>query len=361
MKYFLCFSLLISLACSREKQPEPTAVSDRQFAVQGIGNAVIIRSFLDLQNSVNTLNEFATSYVYDSTNTEKLYTLRREWTNTVISWKLSSIFLKGKLSEDIKSAAFYPAANITAIEKVISSDTSKIDLAYVQALPENATGLAAIEYLIYGTNQGDDESVISAFNATGSRRGSFLRALCQDLKQQSDQLMYHWSIAGDAYINKFMASGGNARSESLGVLTDNIISTISIIKDERVGLPLGINQGKSQPELVESKYGGQSINFIRAELQGIEQIFSGKRTNKVGINALYWLLDQDNAKSGDVKLSSIIEAQFADIFSKLDLIKSPLEQAVVSNPKQVADFYESLSKLQLLVQNDMVTSLKFQD
>ncbi|GLU52787.1 imelysin family protein [Dyadobacter frigoris] len=361
MKYFLCFSLLVLLACSKEKQPEPTYISNRELVIQGVGNAVIIRSFLDLQNSVNALNEFANSYVYDSTNTQKLLTLRREWTNTVISWKLSSIFLQGKFSDDFKSLKCYSDANITAIEDVILSDIPQFDLAYVQTLNEASTGLAAIEYLIFGTNHGNADSVISTFKATGSRRGAFLRALCQDLKQRSDQLLYQWSIAGDGYINNFMASSGPERSSSLGVLADNMISTISIIKDDRIGAPLGVSHGTGQPELVESKYGGESITFIRAELQSVQQIFSGMRTTTFGIKALYWLLDQADARPGDVKLSTAIEAQFTDIFLKLELIKSPLEQAIVTNPKQVADVYESISKLQLLIQQDMVASLNFHE
>ena len=76
MKYFLCFFLLIFVACSKEKQPEPLSISPRQTAVQGIGNAVIIRSFLYLKNSTNSLVEFANSYVDDSTNTQQRFALR---------------------------------------------------------------------------------------------------------------------------------------------------------------------------------------------------------------------------------------------------------------------------------------------
>jgi len=360
MKYFLCFFLLILVACSKEKQPEPLSISVRQTAIQGIGNAVIIRSFLDLQNSVNSLVEFANSYVDDSTNTQKLFALRREWINSVISWKLSSIFLQGKFSQDIKSSKFYALANTEAIEQIISSNIPRFDLSYIKTLDETSTGLAAIEYLIYGTNQGNEESVISAFKANGSRRGSYLLALCRNLKQQSDELFFQWSIAGNGYINNFMASSGPERTSSLGVLTDIMISTISMIKDDRIGTPLGVN-GSPEPELAESKYGQSSIPFIRSELQSVQQIFIGNRTSSIGVKALYWLLDQVDAKSGDRKLSVAIEAQFSDVFSKLDLIKSPLEDAIVTNPRQVADIYDSIEKLQILIQQDMVASLNFHE
>jgi predicted lipoprotein len=361
MKYFLCFSVLVFMACSKEKQPEPTIISDRQLVIQSIGNAVIIRSFLDLQNSINALNEFADSYVYDSTNTQKLLILRREWNNTVISWKLSSIFKVGKFGNDIRSPKLYVPANTKAIEHVISSNIQQFDPTYMQTLEETSTGLAAIEYLIFGTNNGNAESVIVAFKDTGPRRGAYLRALCKDLKRQSDQLLYEWSTEGNGYINNFMASSGPERSSSLGVLTDNIISTISTIKDERIGTPLGLKNGVPKPELVESKYGGASIAFIRAELKSVQQTFTGMRTTAFGVRALYWLLDQADAKSGDVKLSEAIEAQFTDIFLKLDLIKIPLEEAILTNPKQVADVYESIEKLQTLIQENMVASLNFHE
>jgi predicted lipoprotein len=359
MKYFLCLFVLVFLACSREKQPEPAMISDRQLVIQSIGNAVMIRSFLDLQNSMNALNEFADSYVYDSTNTQKLLILRREWTNAVISWKLSSIFMQGKFGNDMKSPKLYVPSNTEAIEQVISLNIPPFDPAYMQKLDERSRGLAAIEYLIFGSNQGSTESVILAFKDTGPRRGAYLRALCQDLKRQSDQLLYEWSIAGNGYINKFMASNGPERSSSLGVLVDNVISTISIIKDDRIGTPLGMNNGAPKPELVESKYGGASIAFIRAELESVRQIFTGMSTPTIGVRGLYWLMDQANARSGDAKLSAAIEAQFTDIFLKLDLIKIPLEKAIITNPRQVADLYASIEKLHTLIQEDMVPSLSF--
>ena len=62
-----------------------------------------------------------------------------------------------------------------------------------------------------------------------------------------------------------------------------------------------------------------------------------------------------------MKLSVAIEAQFSDVFSKLDLIKSPLEDAIVTNPRQVTDVYDSIEKLQILIQQDMVASLNFHE
>jgi predicted lipoprotein len=358
MKYFLCFFLLVSMACCKEKQPEPTSVSDRQRVIQGIGGAIIIRNFLDLENSMNSLNEFADSYTYDSTNVQKLLILRREWANSVISWKLSSLFVQGKFSGDIAFSNLYATANTEAIEQVISSDNPKFDQAYIQTLEETSTGLAAIEYLIFGKNKGDAETVISAFNSMGSHRGAYLRALCLDLKKRSNYLLYQWSIAGGNYINKFMASTGRERSSSIGVLADNMISTISKIKDDRIGAPLGAN-GVARPEVVESKYGKESITFIRAELQSVQQLFSGFRITSVGTNGFNWLLDQNEAKSSDLKLSTAIESQFIDLFAKIALINTPLEDAVVTNTKQVADVYESISKLQTLIQNDMIAGLNF--
>ncbi len=361
MKYFLCLFLWLFLACSKEEQPGPISFSDREFALRGVGNAVIIRSFLDLQNSVNALNEFAVSYAHDSTDTKKLLTLRIEWLNAVIAWKVSSIFLQGKLGADIHSSNLYAPANAPAIENIISSGTTHFDQAFMQSLPETSSGLAAIEYLIYGTDKGNAEPVISAFNAAGSRRGAFLRALCLDLKRRSDQLLYQWSIAGDGYLNQFIASSGPGHSASLGVLADNMIATVSRIRDERLGTPLGVKEGPVRPELVEAKFSGESVTLIRAELLSVEQIFTGWKAPGMGAKTLFWLLDQAGARSGDVALSAAIEAQFADIESKLSLIKTPLEQAVTNNPRQVRDVYDAVGKLQQLIENEVVAGLHFRE
>jgi hypothetical protein len=62
-----------------------------------------------------------------------------------------------------------------------------------------------------------------------------------------------------------------------------------------------------------------------------------------------------------VALSKALEAQFSDIVYKLDLIKIPLEEAVLANPKQVTAVYESVGKLQNLLQNEVVAGLHFRD
>lgn len=361
MKYFLCLILLLLLGCSNEKEPGSISLSDRETALQGIGSAAIIRSFLELQNSANALNEFAISYQHDSTNTQKLLALRKEWINSAVAWKMAAIFLQGRFSTDISSSNLYAQANADAIEDIISSNVPQFNQTYMRSLAETSTGLAAIEYLIYGTNRENAASVIAAFSARGSRRGAFLRGLCLDLKRRSDQLLYQWSTGGNGYLNRFVAASGPERSSSIGVLTDNMITTIAKIKEERLGAPLGVNEGTARPALVESKYSGESAALLRAELESVEQSFSAWRTDGIGARALYWLLDQAGAKSADMALSKALEAQFIDIFHKLDLIKTPLEQAILTNPQQVMAVYESVGKLQSMLQNEVVAGLHFRD
>ena len=358
MKYFLSIFFLFILSCSREKHPEPIPLSDRQIVLHSIGNAVVIRSLLDLQNSVNGLNEFVNSYVSDPTNKQKLLALRKEWINAAVAWKLSSIFLEGQFADGKRSSNLYTFADVTSLEETVASGNPLFDFEYMQSLDENLTGLAAIEYLIYGVNKGNEELVITAFKSQGSRRCAYLRALSLDLKQRSDQLLHHWSMAGDGYINKFMENSGLEGSASLSNLTANMISTISRIKDDRIGAPLGINS-MVNPELVESKYGAESITLIRAELQSLQQIFIGERTTTIGVKGLNWLLDQANAKSGNEMLSDAITAQFTEVYLLLSYIKVPLEQALVTHVKQVEDVYVSLGKLQTLLQ-DIPLGLHFQ-
>lgn len=361
MKYFLCLSLVLLLACSKQNQPGPISVSDREFVLQGIGSATIIRSFLDFQNAVNSLNEFAISYQHDSTNIQKLFALRKEWVSSAVAWKMSAIFLQGRFGTDISPPNLYVQANVSTIEAIISSNVASFDQKFMRSLAETSTGLAAIEYLIYGTKSGTIEPVLSAFIAKGSRRGAFLRGLCLDLKQRSDQLLYQWSIGGNDYLHRFMASSGAEKSSSIGVLIDNAIATVSKIKDERLGIPLGVNYGTARPTLVESKYSGESATLLRAELQSVQQLFTGMRTNGIGAHTFYWLLDRAGAKSADLALSKVLEAQFIDVFQKIDIIKVPLEQAVLTNPKQVSAVYESVEKLQSLLQIDVLAGLQFRD
>ena len=95
--------------------------------------------------------------------------------------------------------------------------------------------------------------------------------------------------------------------------------------------------------------------YCQSTLTKSKRLNTDSKKNKVHFYLI--LLDQNGAKSGDVKLSTAIESQFADVFSKIGLIKNPLEEAVVTNPQQVADVYESLSKLQTLIQDDLVAGL----
>lgn len=134
-----------------------------------------------------------------------------------------------------------------------------------------------------------------------------------------------------------------------------MIRVLSIIKDERVGLSLGMNNSSiAQSQIVDGRYSDESWTLLIGELQGLELSFTGY-TNQLGVSnglGFSFLLDRAKARYDDKMLSEVIGSQMSRVYTIIkgfQADKISLSQAVISRPKDVKALYDEIAKLEQLL------------
>jgi predicted lipoprotein len=358
-KAIYCLSLSIALmACSSKDNPDPSDDTERVAMLTNVGTNVIVPSFEALQTNAADLNAAAIAYAADTKSEAKLKTLQYTWFNTALAWKTASVFTQGPIENDfLSSSIYFTTTNYTGIEKAISQPGGAITSDYIETLGAPLKGIPAIEYMVFNT--AGDEAVIGGYTGiNGAARGTYLKALTENLMKQTDNVLAKWKPGQGDYLKTFIEADGRDINSSFGILANKIIDQIYTIKDERLGAPIGKrNNGTPQPDLVDGKVSGTSLPFLKAELQSVENAFLGKSLKGIDGKGIDDILDKSGAKSGDVLLSTKIKEQFATVKAKLELINSPLSTAVTNQKDLVNAAYDEVKKLQVMMEVDMINNL----
>lgn len=360
MKNFFTILILLTLPAGCKKDPEPVRdISTRTAVLNNIGQNVIVTNFVSFQAASHGLSEAIASYVADSASLTKLSVLQNAWLATAIAWKHCALFTFGPLNDDFSTRYIDSRANPAAIEQFITDTSIPIVNATILPLPRDSRGLNALEYLIYGTDSGDKQAVIGAFTGSnGQRRCTFLRALGKDLIDKADVLLLNWSRAAYNYVTEFAGATGNEKTASIPVLVNRLITYTAALRENRIGLPLGILNGKPAPELVDGRFSNESHILLLAELESIYSVLSGNFTalSNTGGPGIYKLLAPDKTTEDD--LIKRIDSQFNTIATISAKIAKPLSASLVSNPAAVKELYNALGNLVTTLETDLVAELK---
>jgi predicted lipoprotein len=357
----IAYALLTSavvLACSSKDNPDPGDETSRVAMLQNVGSNVIIPSFEAFQTNAQALTTVAEAYAADVKSETKLAAVQNAWTAAAQSWKKASLFTQGPIDDAfLASSIYFNTTNTTGIEKAISQPGGAVDDAYIEGLGAALKGFPAIEYLLFSTS--GNAAIIGNYSGiNGAGRGVFLKALCANLQKQAATVVSKWKASDGNYIKTFVDANGRDINSSFGVLANKMIDLVYTVKDERLGAPMGKrNNGTPQPGLVDAKLSNASLVLMKAELQSIENAFTGKNLSGTDGPGIDDMLDEAGAKSGDQPLSAKIKAQFATVNAKIALITDPLGTAVTTQKDQVSAVYDEVKKLQVLMEVDMINNL----
>ncbi|GAB2797573.1 hypothetical protein GCM10027275_48830 [Rhabdobacter roseus] len=359
---FFWLSVLTLTSCSKNVDPEPFSRSDRQRVLNSIGYTNISSGLLEFQITARGFNQYVDAYALDPTSPQKLNALREAWLRMAIAWKEIALFGLGPSAPSYIPTDVYTPINPTALERVISQNGAEIDAAYFETLNPTHKGIVALEYLLFDPTATDLAPIIASFTSptTGSRRLAYLKLLSAHLQERATTSMYQWSSGGGDAISRFISADGMDQNSSLSLITAQFIRAVTVLKEERLGAPLGANHnGQVQPDLVDAKYSLESVALLQAELKGASKIFYGVPSpSQGGAPGLRDLLDKMAAKTGDQLLGDAINARFQSIDYKIEPIRLPLKHLLVLNPATVNSLYKDLEELETLLKVDMVKYLR---
>lgn len=323
------------------------SVTDRKTMVTNLTKEVIVPAFETFLKATDSLAAAGMQFG-TAPGKANLESMRAHWLLAAQSWKKAATFSFGPVDDEFLGGGIdYTGVHYPNIEKIIAS-SDPIDSAFVESRGSSLKGLKAIEYLLF--NRGD--TALSDLSSS-PRRMAYLAALTQNLNVQAKKVVDAWTKGSPSYAEKFSNADGKDLKSALNILVNQCISRINMIKDERLAVPLGMrNEGNPRPDLVEGRLSGSSVLLLRSELEGLRSIF-----NSGGKDYLNSLLDQLDAQYNGKPLSEAIAAHFETADRQAAGIPADLEKAITQNTDPVRQLYDSLKKLQILLEVDVVNQL----
>ncbi|GAA4440535.1 hypothetical protein GCM10023091_24310 [Ravibacter arvi] len=339
---------------------EPISISDRRKALAAIGYNVITPSYVDFQNSVNGLIAETAAFADNTTDHRKLNRLKEVWLQCAISWKRISLFESNPANSQFIFDGIYGTPDTLEVKKILNNIEQNIDSSYIQGLNPNCKGIQTYEYLLFGQSKGDNATILELFadEIHGRRRSDYLLSLSKSLKYYADRGIYKWSAGGEDYVNKFIQADGAGSDGSISVLVNQMERHISLIKSERVGRPLGINNG-GQPQVnaLDGKWSNKCAELLLGEMDAILAVYLGHKVGSVNYTGLNLLVNIVSANSNNPSLSSEIENHIDSVYSKTLSISTPFDRALFSDRESVNELYQELETLEGLIKNDMKQAL----
>ncbi|MDX1386931.1 MAG: imelysin family protein, partial [bacterium] len=220
----------------------------------------------------------------------------------------------------------------------------------LEQLGNSIRGIPALEYLLFDP-EGNPTQILQSITTdpNAARRCSLMKTLGTDLVVQAQILFQAWDPQGGNFHSQFSQPGSegspfDSATDSLGVMLNQLGELIEILKDLRLGVPLGKSSGGTpQPEGVLNPYSHQTVTALQKNLEGFEAVYLGQ-LDGMGSPGLYdyvFSLDQYEAEEVLKRLALTMEA--------IQNIPEPLSDTVLNNPQPVDQAYQRAMELRDLI------------
>lgn len=247
---------------------------------------------------------------------------------------------------------FWPARpdNITDTLQDVSIDLSAD--AAAAGLGASGTGLPVASFLLHGPN-----SSLKDFLAT-PRRCQYLVAITRDVTREIEDYARAWQGEyQNALLYPTTAERYENDTEAFGEMVNNVTFTVELIREKKLGAPLGMKSGELDPRLCEMPFAGSSVAAAVASLEGVHRIMTGclsghgGRLEVCGFG-LRMLIEERNPK-----LATSYDEHFSEAYEALSRIQGPLTLAVVERPEQVTAAIDALRELVVFFHVEMTQAL----
>ena len=328
---------------------------DRAEMLSNLAENYIIPAYTNYELAITNLKSNVVSF-NASPSISTLQNVREEWKNACINWQTVSFIDFGPaLDISLKSQTNIFPTDTILINANISSGT------YDLQVPSNfdAKGFQAIDYLLFGTGNNDQEIVDYFISTTEAK--NYLTTVTNELKTNATTVLSNWtSTYKDIFKN-------NNADNSQGSAVSNLVNALSAhyetyVRKGKVGLPAGVFNGFSQqpmPGHVEGLYSGYSIDFSIAVMQAINKYIKGNHfsTNNAGQGLDDYINFVAAKDANGNALETTIDSQITTITTALSSHSNPLSDEVTNNSTQVLATYQEMQKLVPLIKVDLTSAL----
>jgi predicted lipoprotein len=385
MKVFCCLGLLAGFAVVGCSTPENSAQKDiRRTLLEGLGNQIFVPRYAEFEKLSQTLADEAKA-LCAAPSDDALGAARDAWWAARAPLKRNELLYFGPFTDAPlrigPKVDFWPARP-DDIEALLAS-REPLDVAAMDARSASERGTPAIEYLLYvlptrpvdtgmggasatgGAGMGgmggsspaepaqEPVSVEEAF-AKGSERCLYLTAATGDLAVQAAALRKAWDPKDGNYLSNLVDAGRDKQFTTidlaLGEVVNRLAFVIANIRGEKLGVPAG-RLKEAQPDTMESRFSGRTIEDVRDNLRGVEEVIFGADVSDAASIAGYLkAIDQ-----GD--LVPELQKAIDQGYDLLDAIDDPLREHYADDQKDVFAAIDGLAQLQTLIQVDMIHAM----
>lgn len=346
--------LTIALICCREPEVEPQQDTfDREALLTNYADNIIIPRYANFKNEVNGLNEASIAFSADPSESN-LAAIKIAWKASVLTWQRCAMFEFGPASDVLLQSSMnvYPVDTQQVEENVMSGN---YDFTSVENLA--AKGLPTLDYLLYKEAPG---LTVGAFTIgdNAQARLEYLTDIIALIQSHIDEVALAWE---NGYRDEFIASTGTSVGSSLGLLLNAINQSFEAnTRMQKLGLPSGAATFSMTPipDHVEAYFEGQSnVSFLQSSVVAFEDLYLGNTESGQAGVGLGDYLTSLQATHNNSLLHGVIQSQFDDVVSAVDLLNDPLAEFVVSDQQTAIDAYGEMQQLVVLWKVDMMSAL----
>ncbi len=303
---------------------------------------------------------------------------RDAWTEAMLSWHRTEAMTFGPAGsssaveeggavggQDLRDLIYsWPLINACRIDQALESEAYAEDLS---SEPVNSQGLDAIEYLLFydsressclATTAIVDDGRWEAIDNLTERRAKYANEAAVLVQEHANTLKNAWDPESGDFLSAFVEAGESgpfeAQIDALNAVIDAIFHVEKQIKDQKLGIPLALNDACTDelcPEDIEHQFSGLSKRSIRENMVGFNLLLEGCGDDAMGIAGL---LEESGAELDAEEIRSAVEG----VFEALDAIEEDdLVGALAEDPDSVRDLYDAVKVLTDLLKNDLVEIL----
>ncbi|MEO9483238.1 MAG: imelysin family protein [Ekhidna sp.] len=328
---------------------------DRERMLVNWADNIIVPGYTTYVSELAALNTSVESFT-NSPSVESLDDLRAAWLSANIAWQHVGMFEIGKAEELtlINYTNVYPTSTEDLVQTI---ESGSYDLTSVNKQDEQ--GFPAMEYLIYGVKNTDQEIVDLYLQETTSQPyKTYLIDLAERLETMAQTVLDDWR---NGYRDTFVNSIGSESTSSVNKLAnDYIFYYEKHLRAGKIGIPAGVFSSERLPEKVEGLYSGKSKELFIAGLDALQDFFNGKSPNSnltVEGEGLQSYLDFVNTIRGGESLGALINAQFVAARAKAETLSDAFSLQVENNNGSMLETYDELQKNVINLKVDMLQAL----
>ncbi len=356
--FILSVSLLtlIFIACKKkenDKKEEEETAFDRSAMLGNYADNVIIPNFQSFKSSLDSLVISFNTFI-QTKNSANLLVLRQKYISAASKFQRVSTFEFGPSESEIVRSNFntYPTNTLTVNSNINSGSYNLVTVSNL-----DAKGFPALDYLIFGKNE-TDASLIALFDtdAKAANRIAYVTACLNEMQTKTNSIVNTWNTS---YRGTFINSTGSQIGSSLGLMVNQLNFEIDLLKNAKIGIPLGKKSlGVTLPEKCEAYYANNiSVKLAKECLANIEDVYLGRSAEGIDGKGLDDLLESIKAQHGSESLNIAIKNQLAAAKSKLNLVAEPLSASVNNTTSTVDAAYLEMVKLLVLLKTDTPSAL----